>query len=140
MTTKPIQTRLAETLRPLTGDHTDQITHLILDVLEEVGLLVPLREKPYLATTTLRVLCDLAQHPSTSLHEVAVRLSITESAATKAMTSLAEAGLVVRTNAGARNRYQFDLQRLISHGDIKAILTAIATVAGNEPITPTDIT
>lgn len=140
MSTDPIHDRLTEALQPLLGEQTTSVRDIVLGVLEEVGVLVPPRDRPRLATTNLRVLCDLALHPTTSLHEVAVRLSTTESTVVKAMTSLAEAGLVVRTSSGGRNRYQFALHTLVSHGDIRAFLMAIATVANSEQISPLDIT
>lgn len=72
-----------------------------------------------------RVLADLGVHRDSSLRELSQRLGTTESSVTKQMTHLVEAGLIERTRVGKRNRYKLNLNNVLQHPDIAALIEAI---------------
>jgi hypothetical protein len=76
-----------------------------------------------------RILSDLMKNPETTLREVSIRLGTTESNVTKQMTNLVRGGLVQRTNSGTSKRYKIDLEMVLSHPDISALLDAIISAS-----------
>jgi DNA-binding MarR family transcriptional regulator len=83
-------------------------------------------------TNHARVLIRLAEDPDIRLRELADAVGITERAAHRIVTDLADAGYVTRTRNGRRNRYavRYDLPlpdplaRGQSVGDLLEILTS----------------
>lgn len=82
-----------------------------------------------LLTSNGRILFDLMKNPQATLREVSVRLGTTQNNVSKQMTNLVRAGLVQRTNSGASNRYKIDLEMVLSHPDISALLDAVISAS-----------
>lgn len=72
-----------------------------------------------------RVLADLALHPQTTVREMAIRIGISQPTVTAHMTNLVKENLIERTKVGRSNRYRIPLISLLSHPDIRGLLTAV---------------
>jgi predicted transcriptional regulator len=85
-------------------------------------------------TNHARVLIRLAEDPDIRLRELADAVGITERAAHRIVTDLADAGYVTRTRHGRRNRYsvRYDLPlpdplaRGQKVGDLLEVLTGVS--------------
>jgi DNA-binding Lrp family transcriptional regulator len=88
-------------------------------------------------TNHARVLICLAHDPDIRLRDIGTQLGITERAAHRIITELADAGYVSRERTGRRNRYTIDeklpLPDAIAHEQSIGELLAILTVTGAEP-------
>ncbi len=61
------------------------------------------------------VLVCLARDPTSRLRDVAQLVGITERAAHRIVTELEQAGIVLRTREGRRNRYQINPEAALRH-------------------------
>lgn len=107
----------------------DEIVDAVLKCLSEYRLINYRGDAVPLLTTNGRILTDLMKNPQTTIREAAIRLGTTEGNVSKQMTNLVRAGLVQRTDSGTKNRYQIDLQLVLSHPDISALLDAVVSAS-----------
>lgn len=63
-------------------------------------------------TTHALILVYVAQHPRSTVREIALAVGITERAAHSALQDLREAGITDREREGRRNRYDVNFARL----------------------------
>ena len=61
------------------------------------------------------VLLHVAQHPNSTLREIALAAGITERAALSILRALEEDGLISRRKEGRRNRYRVDFQAVMEY-------------------------
>lgn len=106
-----------------------EIVDAVLKCLSEHRLINYRGDAVPLLSPNGRILSDLMKNPHTTLREAAIRLGTTESNVSKQMTNLVRAGLVQRTISGSRNKYQINLEMVLSHPDISALLDGIASTA-----------
>jgi DNA-binding IclR family transcriptional regulator len=71
----------------------------------------PPRRWGFLTTHALILIC-VAQHPRSTVREIAMTVGITERAAHSALQDLREGGIISREREGRRNRYDLDFDRL----------------------------
>jgi DNA-binding IclR family transcriptional regulator len=85
-------------------------------------------------TNHAHVLIVLARDPEARVRDLATAVGITERAAQRILTELAEAGYITRERDGRRNRYTLDTARPLRHplerqhpvGELLAALSAPA--------------
>ena len=73
----------------------------------------PPRRWGFLTTHALILIC-VAQHPRSTVREIALTVGITERAAHSALQGLREGGIIGREREGRRNRYDLDFEKLAS--------------------------
>jgi DNA-binding IclR family transcriptional regulator len=61
------------------------------------------------------VLLHVAEHPNSTLREIALAAGITERAALSILRALEEDELISRRKEGRRNRYRVDFQAVMEH-------------------------
>ena len=66
-------------------------------------------------TSHAQVLLCLHNNPEVRLRDIAESVGITERAAQRIVTDLADAGFVTRTRVGRRNRYEIDASVAMRH-------------------------
>jgi DNA-binding IclR family transcriptional regulator len=80
------------------------------------------------------VLLHVAEHPNSTLREIAAEVGITERAALSILRALEEEGIVSRTRQGRRNRYRVDFRAVMAAQahttyTIERLVNQIATLA-----------
>jgi predicted ArsR family transcriptional regulator len=90
-------------------------------------------------TNHAQVLVCIARDPGVLLREISDRVGITERAAHRIVTELADAGYITRERNGRRNRYtvQYDVPLPDRLGRIERVGDLLATLTGS-PAQPTD--
>jgi DNA-binding transcriptional ArsR family regulator len=63
-------------------------------------------------TTQALILIDVAQHPRSTVREIAQTVGLTERAIHSALQDLRESGIIDREREGRRNRYKLNFERL----------------------------
>ena len=131
---RPLESAIAGKTDP------DEIVDAVLKCLSEYRLINYRGDAVPLLTTNGRILSDLMKNPQTTIREAAIRLGTTENNVSKQMTNLVRAGLVQRTDSSTRNRYQIDLEMVLSHPDISALLDAVISTSPTSSIGDSDST
>ena len=75
-----------------------------------------------LLTPLARTFLAIAEHPTATLDELSNHVEAGPQRVSRAISSLAKAGLIVRTKVGRRNRYQIVPETVKNHPDIKRLL------------------
>ena len=75
-----------------------------------------------LLTPLTRTLLAIAEHPNATLTELSSYVVAGPQRVSRAVSSLAKAGLIVRTKVGRRNQYQVNVEAVTQATDIKRLL------------------
>lgn len=110
------------------SDRSDpvELTEEIMEALEEMRLVSYQKEGTLpLLSVAGRTLLLVAEHPDMTLREISVRMGVNETNVHRAITALAEAGLIRRERFGRRNQYAVNYEELVQHPDFWRPLVAI---------------
>ena len=118
----------------------ERIADAVLELLHQQRVITLRTEGGELLTQLGRVVCDLLEHPDTTIRQLAMRTGLTENNVRWVMTRLVTAELGVRTRVGRRYRYSIKPENVLAHRDIIALVSALVSLADLLAAKTTDIT
>lgn len=91
-----------------------------------------------LLTNHAYVLIHVAEHPKSTLREIAASVGITDRATLSILRALEQDAIIARQKEGRRNSYTLDIDALMSHRsqgryNIAQIASALMALAGRTP-------
>lgn len=91
-----------------------------------------------LLTNHAYVLIHIAEHPKSTLREIAASVGITDRAALSILRALEQDAIIARQKEGRRNSYTLDIEALMSHRShgrysVEQIASALMAIAGRMP-------
>jgi DNA-binding MarR family transcriptional regulator len=84
------------------------------------------------------VLLHVAEHPRSTLREIAASVGVTDRAALSILRSIEEDGIIARRREGRQNVYSVDLEALLAHRSygrftISQIAALLLALSGRDP-------
>jgi len=105
----------------------EEIAERMLRLLDERKLIqyAP-KETLALLSAAGRVLLCLIENPGSTIREISVRLGITEANVGKSIATLAEHKIIARTKVKNKYTYNFNVEVMLNHPDIRRFYEAIS--------------
>ncbi len=104
----------------------NEVTEEVMAELEAIRLIAFQRKDVLpLLSVAGRVLVMVMERPDMTIREIAIRVGVVESNVSRAISSLAKAGLVSRRRVGRSNRYKTNMTAVLEHPDVWRLLEVV---------------